>query len=57
MDDSGINSQVEEVPDRALNDSALWVLAEAEKMKKFDAIFANPATKNHSLPLRVSGIG
>jgi integrase len=28
-----------------LNDSALWVLAEAEKMKKFDAIFANPATK------------
>jgi len=27
-----------------LNDSALWVLAEAEKMEKFDAIFANPAT-------------
>lgn len=27
-----------------LNESALWVLAEAEKMKKFDAIFANPET-------------
>lgn len=28
-----------------LNESALWVLAEAEKMKKFDAIFANPETE------------
>lgn len=27
-----------------LNESALWVLAEAAKMKKFDAIFANPET-------------
>lgn len=27
-----------------LNESALWVLAEAEKMEKFDAIFANPET-------------
>lgn len=27
-----------------LNESALWVLAEAGKMKRFDAIFANPAT-------------
>lgn len=27
-----------------LNDSALWVLAEAAKMKRFDAIFANPET-------------
>ena len=28
-----------------LNESALWVLAEAAKMKKFDAIFANPETE------------
>lgn len=28
-----------------LNDSALWVLAEAAKMKRFDAIFANPETE------------
>ena len=27
-----------------LNESALWVLAEAAKMKEFDAIFANPET-------------
>jgi len=27
-----------------LNESALWVLGEASKMKRFDAIFANPAT-------------
>lgn len=27
-----------------MNESALWVLAEAEKMKRFDAIFANPET-------------
>jgi integrase len=27
-----------------LNESALWVLAEAAKMTKFDAIFANPET-------------
>jgi integrase len=27
-----------------LNESALWVLAEAAKMERFDAIFANPAT-------------
>lgn len=28
-----------------LNESALWVLAEAAKMKRFDAIFANPETE------------
>lgn len=28
-----------------LNESALWVLAEAAKMEKFDAIFANPETE------------
>lgn len=27
-----------------LNDSAMWVLSEAAKLKRFDAIFANPAT-------------
>jgi integrase len=27
-----------------LNESALWILGEAEKMEKFDAIFANPET-------------
>lgn len=28
-----------------LNESALWVLSEAAKMEKFDAIFANPETE------------
>ena len=28
-----------------LNESALWVLGQAAKMKRFDAIFANPATE------------